>query len=296
VAVADGQARQIRYFRSDGRFQRVVGGNGQGPGEFESLSALWLCGAERIYAMDRRSARVTVWTESGELRNTFNVTDPDPSGSFTGPTSPYRATCSANGELLVVGWGNPPYPSPRKAQFFSQTAAVSVLDTAGKSVAGLGDHFVVERVDLFDAAQNRGSVGPHPFGRELAIALVDDVAYLGFGEALGVSVFDRAGHLVRVLRGPDEDLSFSPELFERFKSSEAVASVFTRIESLGIASPTKLPAFVDLRVSPDGHVWLKRFQLPWEEFERWAIFAPDGGFLGELDMPSNFTTTEVGDD
>lgn len=63
-----------------------------------------------------------------------------------------------------------------------------------------------------------------------------------------------------------------------------------------IQLPADMPAYTEMRVSADGHLWVKRFRPPWERLERWGVFAPDGVFLGDIELPENLRITEVGND
>jgi hypothetical protein len=64
------------------------------------------------------------------------------------------------------------------------------------------------------------------------------------------------------------------------------------------AFPPELPGFTELRASPDGHLWAKRFVVPGltEALNRWGVFAPVGVFLGNVELPARFRVFDVGDD
>lgn len=111
-----------------------------------------------------------------------------------------------------------------------------------------------------------------------------------------MSLYDRAGRLARVFRGPPAgDLEITEELLATY-SDDPAERVFAAVDRLGIPQPPALPAYTELHVSPDGHVWVKRFQAPGEEGARWGVFAPDGAFLGHVETPPRFTVHQVGDD
>ena len=60
--------------------------------------------------------------------------------------------------------------------------------------------------------------------------------------------------------------------------------------------PPEMPAFVEMHAAPDGHLWVERFRFPGDTGRRWGVFAPDGAFLGNLELPPNFAVTEIGND
>lgn len=74
VAVSDGGASRISIFDADGRFVQSWGSEGDGPGEFRSLSRLYLLG-DSILAADRRASRVSVFGPAGEFVRQVEATE-----------------------------------------------------------------------------------------------------------------------------------------------------------------------------------------------------------------------------
>lgn len=60
-AVLDDVAQEVRVFNADGTFAATLGGQGQGPGEFEGAYGLMLDDADRIWVPDARNRRLSVW-------------------------------------------------------------------------------------------------------------------------------------------------------------------------------------------------------------------------------------------
>ena len=58
--------------------------------------------------------------------------------------------------------------------------------------------------------------------------------------------------------------------------------------------PDGLPAFTALLGDAGDHLWARRFAPEGTTQERWAVFAPDGGFLGHVTLPEGLTLLEVG--
>jgi hypothetical protein len=67
IAVSDGGATRISIFTSDGDFVRSWGSEGDGPGEFRSLSRIYPMGADSLMAAERFSGRLTVFDLEGEM-------------------------------------------------------------------------------------------------------------------------------------------------------------------------------------------------------------------------------------
>lgn len=70
--IANGGSNEIRFFSSDGTFRFALGGPGEGPGEFRSLSHIFLLEPDSLLAFDD-SGRVTVFGPEGKVVRTFDV-------------------------------------------------------------------------------------------------------------------------------------------------------------------------------------------------------------------------------
>jgi hypothetical protein len=174
------------------------------------------------------------------------------------------------------------------------------MDSNGDVTAELGEHFQGDRVTV-PSTQNpsAGTNGPHPLGRQTRIATKDGRVYVGTSERMEVLVYDRAGELQEILRGPEEDLSINPGLLGllRETTEEGVDTRFIdRIIAGNFPLPEGLPAFTELLLDSDDYLWARRFRHPLESSERWGIFDPEGAFLGHVILQPGFVLREVGTD
>lgn len=294
IVVGDDQARELRYFDSAGTFVRAVGGPGEGPTEFpRSVYSLERCGRDRIYARDLWAQRVLAWGPDGVFQRGFQLVEPG------NPTrGPYGATCTDDGGFVAVGWGGgermsiPDLPPGAEAVMYTQEAPVWVLDSLAALKAEMGTFLSSERI------RTRNGSGPHPFGRAVRFAAGGGRIYLGTGEGLSVDVYVD-GALTRIHRALTEDLALDDAAVEAYRAAdlpEEAARDRRRVEQAGFAMPPAAPAYTEMRATPDGHLWVKRFVAPGETMNRWGVFAPDGVFLGNLDLPEELVVTEIGDD
>jgi hypothetical protein len=60
--------------------------------------------------------------------------------------------------------------------------------------------------------------------------------------------------------------------------------------------PETFPAFSALRTDSEGNLWVKEFARPTDSASRWAVFAPDGRWLGTLSAPLRFIIYQIGPD
>ncbi len=292
VAVADRQTADVRFYDAAGEYMRRSGVAGDGPGEFRRIRWLDRCGGGFI-AYDPMLRRTTPISLSGVAG--------EPSPFITGETNrpPYNSTCLPDGSLLAVGWGEaPPRPEGAETWFFTQRANAwrilpdGVIDTIGTYISS-------ERLGMYDPDTGGGGSGPHPFSRSVEFDGDEDHIYIGAGERLQVEVRTLDGELLRIIRGPDTDLDVDAEFMATYRraSLTGMDSVLrAEIVAADDAMPERYPAFSELLVDDLGFVWVERFVLPWDDVRRWGVFAPDGAFLGHLELPLDFELTDVSAD
>jgi hypothetical protein len=73
IVVADEDRPSIRVYGVDGEFRAEMGGEGEGPGEFESIFGMWVRGPDTIRVWDNRTLRVTTFLGDGSLVGTREV-------------------------------------------------------------------------------------------------------------------------------------------------------------------------------------------------------------------------------
>ena len=56
------------------------------------------------------------------------------------------------------------------------------------------------------------------------------------------------------------------------------------------------PVYTEFQIDPGGNLWMRRFLPPGRTQPFWSVFGPDGGYLGEVTTPPDFTVLEIGDD
>lgn len=70
IYVANRMTASVRVFDPRGRFLRELGGKGQGPGEFQDVSRLYVT-PDGVWVRDDRQLRVTGFSYEGELLDTW---------------------------------------------------------------------------------------------------------------------------------------------------------------------------------------------------------------------------------
>ena len=123
----------------------------------------------------------------------------------------------------------------------------------------------------------------------------------GDGERLGFDELRTDGSVARTVSA-DVDLSLDSELLEaewRVRS-ELLGPEGTRRLRETTPIPARRPAYADLKVSPDGSVWLREHFGEYQNLrglgpQVWQVFSQHGSWLGRAEIPIDFTILEVGE-
>lgn len=286
IVVGDGGSSELRFFTGDGTHIRSVGGQGEGPGEFTSLRAVFGCGDDKIYAFDR-NWQLSVFDDAGQFIEKVVLHEPG------GQRTPYRVSCNSGGNLVITGWGDE--LTSEAVSTFVSSADVTVISPKDSLIARLGRFPSSERI-----GGPQGS-GPHPLGRSTLVGGYGDGTLIATSHAFEVLQFDGSGKLKRVIRGPERDLSISPEIAGRWivDALEAVPPPLKAQmeQQYSLAPlPEQLPAYSDMRVDADQRIWLREFALPADAALDWWVFAPAGNLLGTVRMPDRLKIMGIGSD
>lgn len=291
IAVADGLSAEIRFFDSAGAHLRTVGRVGDGPGEYQALSSLELCAGE-LHAFDGRLGRLTVLSLRGDLVDSYRLLEP------TTERRPYEHRCGPNGQYVMVGWGETPPRGRDDFSLYAQRAPVWIVDDARGTEIQLGTYVTSERIYSVNPQTGGRGSGPHPFGRAVVFSLGAEHVFVGTSERLQVEVRSLDGTLIRVLRGPDLDLSIGSDVARGYMAAEmsrADSLLRDQLVANDMRSPPSLPAYEAFLVDPSGNLWVERFDR-WSAQNRWGVFDADGRFLGYVPLPAGFEVHSVGDD
>ena len=310
VIVADRQAHQIRVFDSEGRHLQTLGREGEGPGEFETLSGAWVVryrdgtngDSRQVIAADSELDRITRFSGEGTPMGTATLAGREDMSIRTiglaGPTrvlsraSPYSLPDFENRggsiadlmDALLGGEGN------RRVLFVLHRLDGVLVDTLaeGKDAAvgsvAMGDGALSFAIPFSPESEAAGS--PHGVvvtgGTEYAISVFED------GSLRLIARLDEAPpartdeHLERYARGSEGDDADEAEVREDIERYRQVPL------------PDSLPAYTDVLFAEEGEVWARRYRFADESVARWDVFATDGIHLGRVVVPASFRIEEVG--
>ena len=291
IVVANGGTRELRFYDGDGRFLRSVGRQGAGPGEFRGYMGLHV-GGDSLYAFDSDLRRVSVFDQEGRFARSFVLEGP------TSGASPFMRGVFSDRSVLVSGsrpfrYGEERGGVARRTVSFWRYGPDGVqLDSIG-SFPGSESYVHVTGGSM--------SVMSLAFGKELHQAIHGMALYIGTTDHYEIGRYAADGTLERLIRRPNAVVAVTPEDIRRYRAEllEAMEMEFRQdFASMmdAMPYPETFPAYQRLATDPAGNLWVEEYRRPGDDQPRWTVFDPSGQMLGTVDMPSGFTSVEIGND
>ncbi|HSM05483.1 MAG TPA: hypothetical protein VK858_12775 [Longimicrobiales bacterium] len=277
VAVANDGSGQILWFDASGHRVDVLGGPGEGPGEFQALSDLLSCGTE-VIAWDGVADRVTVYRDR-ELVRDFRV--PLLDGQV-----PEQVSCSADSLVFLYRL----YDPPSEMGPYRPRVAIHAFGFDGTH---LGHVATVPGTERY---RHETGDGPRVFGAVTRVAVHDGRTVVGTGDE---DPADLAGSVTFALPGSEEPIT---EEQLSAQQSRELARVEARYPSAAPALrrnqavydyPDLFPRHTRMFFDDGGRLWVRRFLRPLDRQERWVIFDPAGSVLATVQAPEGLAVMAV---
>ncbi len=299
--ISEGITREIRVFDSgSGAHLFTIGGRGDGPGEFRQSSLLGFDAEGTAYVYDYRHRRLSVFSESGELRRDHLM----PSSLGIGPR-PHHVT--RTGTLL----GQLPQGMARRPPDRSTVRDTARIWTI--PLDGTAPTLVAETPSALWYFHGRVQVVvpytgilPPPYDGGSLQGYRDDRVYVtDHARGASYSVYGPAGleRSVRIDRAPGQTDGFSATMFvdqlRRSRFSESRVRFYEEhLSDMPIQEARR--AWDRLVVTDEGGAWLRRTgdaeaataDAPPED-RVWDVFDAKGVFVGPMRLPDNVSPAQV---
>lgn len=276
MLIAENSDRTLREFGPDGTYRRSVGRAGQGPGEFDSIRAMFRFAADSVLVYDWGQRRATVFGPDLAYAHSLSLLAP-----VAGIHSPIVQGANAQGRLIVTG-AKPPWIEdsiPHHGQ---------PLHLLHASVPGRYDR---------DVAQFTGQGWYATF-----LAAPRELIQVVSGARFEIREYDFDGVLRRIIRR-EYDVPRIPEAF--FETPRGGMVLISpdgqRRESKSRLPersdfPETLPAIDHLLVDHDGNVWLRHGLWPDSLARRYSVIAPSGQWTRDVEVPPGLKLLDVDGD
>ncbi len=290
LLVEDNQTSELRRFGPDGSHS-LIGGRGEGPGEFQGITTLSVTPGDTFFVFDLRVDRVSAFLPDGGLITTFTLPGED-GGLGTIPLDAW----GLDGDHIAVYRLGPydaanPAPHPRRDQ---RDAVVNLLDGAG----GPRGPRLTFRGGY--SAEFEFGDGRAPFSNRPAVAVRSGRLAYTSGLTYEIVVTDRNLVPSRVIRWPGWSRPLTPESIQETRDSMDVALAPMRAARPDLAEgfmdatfspnvlPDTLPALGELVLEDDRTLWVSRFEpttVPWQQTDLWHVLDPSGQPLARVALP-----------
>lgn len=301
LVVAEARARELRFFDSAGLHVRTLGGLGEGPGEFSTLSTLSGLSGDTIWAWDSRNQRMTTFGPEGALLDA-SIFEGDPYARLL------RVYRMPDGNWMGVStWRSRERRTP-EAHALDITRGSFVLRLLGPDGVELDTITVVKGTEYISELRIRGTTFAEmnfrrPFGRATYITPGPDGIVVGSNDRFEFLSYDATGSPRLLVRAPEFDLPIEAEEVSRARASQLegsnVSPEFLRKMEATYSDfplPEFRPAFSDIRISREGEIWLAEYEFEADSVSTWLVLAPQGMLLGRVALPPGFQIHEIGED
>lgn len=290
VVVEDNLTDEVRLFDATDASGRMLGGKGDGPGEFQNVRAVSVAPGDTIHVFDSRHNRVSTFTPEGVFVRSLRLErEVAGAGSLL-----YNAWVGSADEVLLYsvgpsqldGTAMTPLRDQRTAEILAVDASGAVRARGafqgGYSIAGpsidAGSPFANRPLVAIGGGRVHWSSGVHYELTFLSPDLVKDqiVRWPEWGLVPTDSV-------VGVVRDTVE-AGLSQLREARPQMAEALMNAMFGPDIL----PEALPALGDLLVDDGGRIWVSRFHPTtdrWNQSAAWHVLDPAGSPLARVVLP-----------
>jgi len=302
IAVGDKETVAVRFYDENGQFVRATLRQGEGPAELPALSELHHCEPGVLAAIGR--GRLAVIDGQGVVRANHLFVE------NTGRRLHTPLACNRDGRLLAMDRGQTVDAEPEATPGSERSMVhILLLDIDGAIVRDFGEF---PGVDAYP-----GGRMPRALGKYTVLALTGERAFIGTADEFEIQVWSLEGTLQERWSRPAGDLGFDDEDFEAFfdeepsdfqqgRAVELLRMGLNEGRSAGRGAeaeaavrdvlPETLPAYSRFLVDATDHLWVEHYRYLARDPHLWSIFAPDGTWLGEVEVPGTFDVTDIGRD
>ena len=292
VAVLSRGNRQLYVFEPSGELSRVMGREGQGPGEFGGPAELQYLPPDTLAVWDSWFGPVSYFNTDGDLIRTRSVDLGRVVGTANGVNAESSRFPLVDGSFVtIVAQEDVPFRPSAGTVFRPSLEVVRVDQEYATRSLGVWKGREVVAMDM----RVEGWPASWPFYTFLDVFLAvgaDPTAiYIAEGTKDEIRQFSFDGRLVRIIRRLTAPLPVSDERHRAWVTYLATAQGLGGRgleEALERAIPRRdfHPPVAGLHVDPEGYLWVSGWSAsdvggP----DQWSVFSPEGRWLGVLPAP-----------
>ena len=294
IVVANRGTHELRVFDAAGSHLATWGGEGQGPGEFNSLVQVERWPGDSVVAWYSQDRRVSVFDAEGNFGRTLKLESDRPiSADAVLPSGAILVSQSVPGGSAADG-------SSREQRRYEVRVA------EGEQPASLGSFFGSERyTSSLGATMFLMTV---PFAHRIVNFAWGNLAVVASNDSYEVGAYGADGSLMRIVRLDHDVIPVTSAHRDAYVERQALAADPGGVtaETPGqlrdfyrdVPLPETHPAFVTAMADALNHLWIQEYNLPGEGGTNslWTVFDPEGRVLGFMETPAGLRIHEVGED
>lgn len=298
VFITQQRDNQIRVFSGAGQPIRAIGRKGQGPGEFEWLSAIGFVG-DTLFATDNQLRRISLFASDGKLIRSFSVAPPprDPGASASGAQQLFimPAKLMPNNR----GYGEP-VVAVRDLEALKLPRPIYAVDWTGKPIRQIA---LLSRTSTTLVIPTNGGMimRSQPFSDDTQYAFAPS------GERVAIIEWSAASRTITVVDialGGDtigrRAIPYAPQRIPARVVDSAVGVVQKLVAARNAQTdarqhfhlPDNFPAVTSALMENDGTLWLRTSPVT-ERSGRYLIVSPRGQIIGTVDVPATTTLQSI---
>ncbi len=279
LVIANAGVPELLLVDSEGDLVRRVGRQGEGPGEFGTITSLHVQGDGSFLTYDDRLARLTGFDQSGEVLSTRRMTDPNPiSDLIPLLVSPTGTVLAINGDNRVFGRNGERQDSTPLLQFSPQSSepdTLSVWPTKTWRFLSVGP------------GTSRTQV---PFSPDLLSAGRGPWAALATTHDPVITELDGHGTIRRSIRWEEEGRAVSGRDFEQWQEERLSAypdaiPEGTRQQMVDLEPYPTHPVIEGIFLDAEGAVWIAPSSLSSGSNRKWIRVTAEGKPEGAIALP-----------
>lgn len=293
IVVADGGSSELRYYTPGGDFIQAVGGEGEGPGEFQSLGSVRYLRGDTVLVDDNRLMRATLFAGDARLIETVNY------GMQVTPLQEGQGICVSRGYFLglfdmryVAFWTDGCLDPQGREGLRGVSAELMVLDLESSDARSLGRFEVGQAletnsdvpVERFLPVPHSPSIGSRALPGGVVSTADDDKLIRVYDPRDGLRVEIHADVPRFVMTGT-----------RRARAVEDLAPMIPEWarSSVTAAMPDSLSPFAGVTPGAD-QVWVRRTPPESRERNYWTGYRITGERLGVITLPRSVELHYVG--
>ena len=303
VVVANGGSNELLVFDANGDYLAAWGGQGEGPGEFTSLSLVAPWPGDSLIAASSENGRVAIFDLNGTHGRTTTLRGE--AGTLTkqlgeGQVDHIVIDALRDGSLFTKG-----AEGYETTGLWRWEAGYGLMPADGSTPTSLGVYPGPQIYSESYHEDNTVYVMPvrHPFGKTTFSTVWGDLAVIGRTETYEIRTFRIDGSLHGIVRREHQPGSpTQADQDDYFRERFADLPEDERTPRLKIAANVPrvetFPAYADIKSDALGNLWVEEFKLPGaeENGKLWTVFDPDGRALGFVETPEDLAIFEIGAD